>query len=59
MRDGFLANERVQAIQEEVAVFLLEEVIAPTKNTIGNTILENRNRNYIVYMHERVRCTIM
>jgi hypothetical protein len=30
MRDGLLATERVRAIQEEVAGFLLEEVIAAT-----------------------------
>jgi hypothetical protein len=30
MWNGLLATERVQAIQEEVAGFLLEEVIAPT-----------------------------
>jgi hypothetical protein len=31
MRDGLLATERVRAIQEKLAGFLLEEVIAPTK----------------------------
>jgi hypothetical protein len=31
MRDGLLATERVRAIQEEMTGFLLEEVIAPTK----------------------------
>jgi hypothetical protein len=31
MRGGLLATERVQAIQEEVVEFLLEEVIAPTE----------------------------
>jgi hypothetical protein len=30
MRDRLLATERVRAIQEEVAGFLLDEVIAPT-----------------------------
>jgi hypothetical protein len=40
MRDRLLATERVQGIQEEVAGFLLEEVIAQPENTIGNTILE-------------------
>jgi hypothetical protein len=59
MQDGLLATERVQAIQEELAGFLLEEVIAPTENTISNIILDKRNRNYIVSMYERVRCTIM
>jgi hypothetical protein len=59
MRDGLLATECVQVIQEELAGFLLEEVIAPTENTISNIILDKRNRNYILYMHEHVRCTIM
>jgi hypothetical protein len=31
MRDRLLATERVRAIQEEVAGFLLDEVIAPTE----------------------------
>jgi hypothetical protein len=31
MQDGLLATERVRAIQEEVAGFLLEEVISPTR----------------------------
>jgi hypothetical protein len=31
MRDGLLSTEHVRAIQEEVAGFLLEEVIAPTE----------------------------
>jgi hypothetical protein len=30
MRDRLLATERVRTIQEEVAGFLLDEVIAPT-----------------------------
>jgi hypothetical protein len=30
MRNDLLATEHVQAIQEKVAGFLLEEVIAPT-----------------------------
>jgi hypothetical protein len=30
MRDRLLATEHVRAIQEEVAGFLLDEVIAPT-----------------------------
>ena len=29
MRDGLLSQERVQAIQEEIAGFLLEQVINP------------------------------
>ena len=29
MRDGLLSQERVQAIQEEIARFLLEQVIDP------------------------------
>ena len=29
MRDGLLSQERVQAIQEEIAGFLLEQVIDP------------------------------
>jgi hypothetical protein len=29
MRDGLLPRERVQAIQEEIAGFLLEQVIDP------------------------------
>jgi hypothetical protein len=29
MRDHLLATERIRAIQEEVAGFLLDEVIAP------------------------------
>jgi hypothetical protein len=55
MRDGLLATERVRAIHEELAGFLLDEVMHQPENTI-NTILDNRdcNRNYIVYMHERV-----
>jgi hypothetical protein len=31
MRDGLLATERIRAIQEEVAGFLLEKVIAATE----------------------------
>jgi hypothetical protein len=30
MRDRLLATERVREIQEEVAEFLLDEIIAPT-----------------------------
>jgi len=30
MRDGLLPRERVRAIQEEIAGFLLDHVIAPT-----------------------------
>jgi hypothetical protein len=30
MRDGLLATERVRAIREKLAGFLLDEVIAPT-----------------------------
>jgi hypothetical protein len=38
MRDGLLPQEHVQAIQEEIAGFLLEHVIDPKENTITQFI---------------------
>ena len=46
MRDGLLPRERVRAIQEEIAGFLVDHVIAPTEESFYAHFLEDqRPRN--------------
>ena len=42
MRDGLLPRERMRAIEEEIAGFLLDDVIAPTGEFFHTHFLEDK-----------------